>query len=111
MKGGVEALSQVVKTTSFPWQRPHSRTSLTPRIWHGGVTLPGARRGGGSPRHVSGERESSLADPHGGPAATDPCIGLKYPCDYGTDIYIPICTGINGETSYASKGLFASPAS
>jgi hypothetical protein len=26
--------------------------------------------GGGSPRRVSGERESSLADPHGGPAAT-----------------------------------------
>jgi hypothetical protein len=24
-----------------------------------------------SPRRVSGERESSLADPHGGPAATD----------------------------------------
>jgi hypothetical protein len=31
---------------------------------------PGPGMGGGSPRHVSGERESSLADPHGGPAAT-----------------------------------------
>jgi hypothetical protein len=32
---------------------------------------PGPGGGGGSPRRVSGERESSLADPHGGPAATD----------------------------------------
>jgi hypothetical protein len=31
---------------------------------------PRGREGGGSPRRVSGERESSLADPHGGPAAT-----------------------------------------
>jgi hypothetical protein len=44
--------------------------------WRGDVTLPGARSGGGGvPRHVSGERESSLADPHGGPAATDLCTG------------------------------------
>jgi hypothetical protein len=36
------------------------------------VTKPprGPGGGGGSPRRVSGERESSLADPHGGPAAT-----------------------------------------
>jgi hypothetical protein len=39
------------------------------------------------------------------------CIGLKYPCDYGTDNCKPIGPGINGETSYASEGLFASPAS
>jgi hypothetical protein len=32
---------------------------------------PGPGVGGGSPRRVSGERESSLADPHGGPAATE----------------------------------------
>ncbi len=39
------------------------------------------------------------------------CIGLKYPCDYGTDNCNPVCPGINGETSYANDGLFASPAS
>jgi hypothetical protein len=32
---------------------------------------PRGQEGGGSPRRVSGERESSLADPQGGPAATD----------------------------------------
>jgi hypothetical protein len=36
---------------------------------------------------------------------------VKYPCDYGTDNCNPICPGINGETSYANDGLFASPAS
>jgi hypothetical protein len=39
------------------------------------------------------------------------CIGLKYPCDYGTDNCNPICPGINGETSFANESLFASPAS
>ncbi len=38
---------------------------------YGVVTSPSpGPGGGGSPRRVSGERESSLADPHGGPAAT-----------------------------------------
>jgi hypothetical protein len=39
------------------------------------------------------------------------CIGLKYPCDYGTDNYNPICLGINGETPDANEGLFVYPAS
>ncbi len=39
------------------------------------------------------------------------CIGLKYPCDYGTDNYNPLCPDINGETPSASEGLFSSPAS
>jgi hypothetical protein len=39
--------------------------------WRGDVTLPGARSGGGVPHHGSEERESSLADPNGGPAATE----------------------------------------
>ncbi len=39
------------------------------------------------------------------------CTGLKYPYDYGTDNYNPICPGINGETPYANEGLFAYPAS
>ncbi len=71
VKGGVEALSQMVKTTRSPQQRRHSSISYTPRIWRGDATFPGPGVGGGSPRRVSGERESSLADPHGGPAATE----------------------------------------
>jgi hypothetical protein len=69
---GVEALTQMIrlKTTRSPQQRRPSSTSFTPRVWRGDVTLPGARGGGGPPRRVSGERESSLADPHGSPAAT-----------------------------------------
>jgi hypothetical protein len=61
----------MVKTTRSPQQRRHSSTRYTPRKWCGGATLPGARRGGGSPRRVSRERESSLANPHGSPAATE----------------------------------------
>ncbi len=41
---------------------------------------------------------------------SDTCIGLKYPCDYGTDNYNPLCPGINSETSYANEGLFSYPA-
>ncbi len=64
------AAERRLKTTRSTQQRRPSSTSYTPMNWRGDVTLPGARMGGGSPRHVSGERESSLADPHGGPAAT-----------------------------------------
>jgi hypothetical protein len=39
------------------------------------------------------------------------CIGLKYPCDYGTDNYNPICPDINDETSYATESLASYPAS
>jgi hypothetical protein len=46
---GVEALSQMVKTTRSTQQRRPSSTGYTPIIWRGDVTLPGARRGGGSP--------------------------------------------------------------
>jgi hypothetical protein len=60
-----------LKTTRSTQQRRPSSTGYTPMSWRGDVTLPGARSGGGSPPHVSGERENSLADPHGGPAATD----------------------------------------
>jgi hypothetical protein len=74
VKGGEEALSRMVKTTRSPQQRRHSSTRYTPRIWRGDATPPGPG-GGGSPRRVSGERESSLADPHGGPAAT---VAVKY---------------------------------
>jgi hypothetical protein len=49
VKGGVEALSRMVKTTRSPQQRRHSSISYTPRIWPGDATLPGARRGGVSP--------------------------------------------------------------
>jgi hypothetical protein len=35
---------------------------------------------------------------------------LKYPFDYGTDNYNPICPGINSETSHANEGLCANPA-
>jgi hypothetical protein len=74
---GVEALTQMIRleTTRSPQQRRPSSTSSTPRVWRGDATLPGARRGG-SPRRVSGERESSLADPHGGPAATECMLKL-----------------------------------
>jgi hypothetical protein len=53
----------MVKTTRFPWQRPHSRTSLTPSIWRGDVTLPGARRGGVPPPCERRERELSGRPP------------------------------------------------
>jgi hypothetical protein len=60
-----------LKTTRSKQQRRPSSTGYTPRERRDDVTLPGARSGEGSPRHVDGERENSLADPHGGPAATD----------------------------------------
>jgi hypothetical protein len=70
VKGGVEALSQMVKTTV-----PRgSDVTVVPAILqeYGVVTPPSpGPGGGGSPRRVSGERESSLADPHGSLAATD----------------------------------------
>jgi hypothetical protein len=31
--------------------------------------------------------------------------GLKYPCDYGTDNYNPICPGINNETPHATRAF------
>jgi hypothetical protein len=36
--------------------------------------------------------------------------GLKFPCDYGTNNYNPICPGINNETPHANEGLCAYPA-
>ncbi len=36
---------------------------------------------------------------------------VKYPCDYVTDNYNPICPGIKGVTPNGNEGLFASPAS
>jgi hypothetical protein len=59
VKGGDEALSQMVKTTRSPQQRRHSSTRYTPWIWRGEATLPGARRGGGPPA-VWAERERAL---------------------------------------------------
>ncbi len=34
----------------------------------------------------------------------------KYPCDYGTDNYNPIWSGINSEISYVTEGPCAYPA-
>jgi hypothetical protein len=63
---------------SLGWLKPpvplSSDVAVEPAILQesGEVTSPSPGPGGGGvPRHVSGERESSLADPHGGPAATD----------------------------------------
>jgi hypothetical protein len=35
------------------------------------------------------------------------CIGLKYPCDYGTNNCNPIRLGIKGETIQATEGFCA----
>jgi hypothetical protein len=59
VKGGVEALSWVVKTTRSPQQRRRSRTSLTPRIWLVTSPSPGPGGGGGSPA-TGAERERAL---------------------------------------------------
>ncbi len=53
-----------------------------------------------SPRRVSGERDSSLADPHGGPAATE--VGL-----FVTSIRMTECVGKGDPQALNSKtGLF-----
>ncbi len=66
---GVEAFSQLVKTTCSMQQQRHSCTGFTTRVWHGDVTLLGAKRGGVPPA-MKAEREGfSVYPPHNGTKA------------------------------------------